>query len=109
MATPQITVEGLTGLIHGLTDVVKDQITQSTLNQGPTDKQIHELTKAVSDLTNAAVSATECPQPLQLPQVNLPSFTGEPKDDLEPFLRQLTTLLTSSCVPSQHYVTYLKQ
>ena len=58
----------------------------------------------VSDLTNAspAVRATEHPQTLQLPQVNLPSFTGEPKDNLECFLRQLTTLLIS-------YVTYLKQ
>ena len=110
-ATHQITVEELTRLIHGLTDVVKDQITQSKLNQGATDKQIHDLTKAVSDLTNAspAVSATEHPQTLRLPQVNLPSFTGEPKDDLERFLRQLTTLLISSGVPSRHYVTYLKQ
>ena len=65
----------------------------------------------VSDLTNAspAVSATERPQPLRLLQVNFPSFIGEPKDDLECFLQQLTTLLISSGVPSRHYVTYLKQ
>ena len=88
MATHEITVEELTGMICGLTDVVKDQITQSKLNQGATDKQIHDLTKAVSDLTNAspAVSATECPQPSWLPQVNLLSFTGEPKDNLGHFL-----------------------
>ena len=41
--------------------------------------------------------------------MNLPSFIGEPKEDLERFLQQLTTLLISSCVPSRHYVTYLKQ
>ena len=84
MAIHEITVEELTGLIRGLTDVVKDQITQSKLNQGATDKQIHDLIKAVSDLTNTspAVSATECPEPPCLPQVNLLSFTGEPKDNL---------------------------
>ena len=59
--------------------------------------------------TSPAVSATERPQPLRLPQVNLPSFTGEQIDDLERFLQQLTTLLISSGVPSRHYVTYLKQ
>ena len=95
MATHQITVEELTGLIHGLTDVVKDQITQSKLNQGATDKQIHDLTKAVSDLTNAspAVSATERPQTLRLPQVNLPCFTGEPKDDLERFFTAINNFI----------------
>ena len=45
MATHQITVEELTGLIHGLTDVVKDQITQSKLNQGATDKKTHQGSK----------------------------------------------------------------
>ena len=88
MATHEITVEELTGLTRGLTDVVKDQITQSKLNQGATDKQIHDLTKAVCDLTNTspAVSATECPQLSCLPKVNLLSFTGEPKDNLGRFL-----------------------
>ena len=95
MATHQITVEELTGLILDLTDVVKDRITRSKLNLGATDKQIHNLTKAVSDLTNAspAVSATERPQPLRLPQVNLPSFTGEPKHDLKRFFTAINNFI----------------
>ena len=112
MATHQITVEELTGLTHGLTDVIKDQTTQSKLYQGATDQQIEGLAKAVSDLTNtspAASTTTERLQTLPLPQVNLPSFNGETKNDSECFLEQLTTLLISSGVPSRHYFTYLKQ
>ena len=102
----------LTELIHGLTDVVKDQITQSKLNQGATDQQIQDLTKVVNDLANtssAASTTTERPQILRLPQVNLPSFNGQKDDDLERFLEQSIILLISSYVPSRYYVTYLKQ
>ena len=91
----------MTGLIHGLTDVVKDQITLSKLNQGATDKKTHDLTKAVSDLTNASPAAnatTERPQTLRSSQVNLLSYIGEPKDGLERFPEQLNTLLISNLV-----------
>ena len=103
-----MSVEELTGIVQGLAGVVKDQLTQFKLNQGETEKQIQDLCKAVSDLTNtsstasSAVSVTnERPQTLRLPQVNLPSFAGQRKDDLERFLDQLTTLLTySGCYSS---------
>ena len=48
------TVEELTGIINGLTQVVQEQLTQSKLAQGATDKQIHDLTHAVSELTSSS-------------------------------------------------------
>ena len=105
------TVEELTGIINGLTQVVKEQLTQSKLAQGATDKQIQDLTHVVSELTSSSshISTTDRPHTLRLPQVNLPSFQGKPQEDLENFLEQLTNLLMSSGVPSPHFVTYLKQ
>ena len=107
------TVEELSGVVQGLAQVVKEQITQNKLAQGATDKQIQNLTSAVSELTQSSHSgsthSTERPQTLRLPQVNLPSFTGRPNEDLERFLEQLTNLLLSSGVPSHYFVTYLKQ
>ena len=101
----------LTELIHGLTDIIKDQITQSKLNQGATGPQIQDLTKVVNDFANtspAASTTTERPKILRLPQVNLSSFNGQPDDDLERFLEQSTILLISSGVPSRYYITWLK-
>ena len=96
------TVEELTGIINGLTQVIKEQLTQSKLAQGATDKQIQDLTHAVSELTSSSshVSTTDRPHILRLPQVNLPSFQGKPQEDLTNFLEQLTNLLMSSGVPS---------
>ena len=108
-----VTVEELSGVVQGLAQVVKEQITQNKLAQGATDKQIQDLTSAVSELTQSSHSgsthSTERPQTLRLPQVDLPSFTGKPNEDLERFLEQLTNLLLSFGVPSRYFVTYLKQ
>ena len=107
------TVEELSGVVQGLAQVAKEEITQNKLAQGATDKQIQDLRSAVNELTQSSHSgsthSTERPQTLRLPQVNLPSFTGKPNEGLERFLEQLTNLLLSSGVPYRYFVTYLKQ
>ena len=65
------TVEELSGVVQGLAQVVKEQITQNKLAQGATDKQIQDLTSAVSELTQSSHSGSthsmERPHTLHLP------------------------------------------
>ena len=72
------TVEELTGIINGLIQVVKGQLTQSKLAQGATDKQIQDLTHAVSELTSSSshVSTTDRPHTLWLPS-EFTIFSGQ--------------------------------
>ena len=53
------TVEEFSGVVKGLAQVVKEQITQNKLAQGTTDKQIQDLTSAVSsELTQSSRSGS---------------------------------------------------
>ena len=106
-------VEELRGLIDGLTQVVKEHLNITKSAQAETDSQLNQLAESVSDLTVSIPTGTSSPSssnsPPRLPQITLPTFHGKLKVDLERFLEKLTNLLQSSGVPSQHFVTYLKQ
>ena len=106
-------VEELRGLIDGLTQVVKGHLSIAKSAQGKTDSQLNQLAQSVSDLRvslpTCTSSSSSSNSSLRLPQITLPTFHGKPKEDLERFLEKLTNLLQPSGVPSQHFVTYLKQ
>jgi hypothetical protein len=102
------TVEELTGLVKGLADVVKSQLTNQHDAQEANRQHIEALAKTVADLATNSPSSSHV-DTLKLPQVVLPRYTGKPDEQLDRFLHQLTTLLKSSGVPAKHWTTYLKQ
>jgi hypothetical protein len=102
------TVEELTGIVKGLADVVKSQLSSQHEAQEVNRQHIEALAKTVSDLASNSTN-TSSVDTLKLPQVVLPRYTGKPEEQLDRFLDQLTTLLKSSGVPPKHWTTYLKQ
>ena len=93
------------GFIKRLAAVVRDQ---NAAIKPRTDK-FSELESAVNDLsTYVCQSSSISPSSsLRLPNLTLSEFTGI--EDLDRFLEQLTQVLPTSGVPTQHFLTYLKQ
>ena len=102
------TIEELTGIVKGLADVVKSQLSSQHEAQEAKRQHIDALAKTVSEFASHSASSSNV-DTLKLPQVVLPRYTGKPEEQLDRFLDQLTTLLKSSGVPSKHWTTYLKQ
>ena len=102
-------VAELSGIIKGLTEVVKQQAT----NQNTTSKHIDDLAKQIKDISEGSTphQANPChgQQSLRLPQVQLPKFKGKISDDLDHFIEQFNSLIKSSGVSSHFWVTFLKQ
>ena len=103
-------VAELSGIIKGLTEVVKQQAS----NQNTTSKHIDDLAKQTKDVSEG--STPQHPTPghghqshLRPSQVQLPKFEGKISDDLHRFLEQFTSLIKSSGVFSCFWVTFLKQ
>ena len=93
------------GLIKGLAAVVRDQ---NAAIKSRAD-ELTQLASAVKDLSTyvGQSSSTHPSSSLRLPNLTLPEFTGT--EDLDRFLEQFTQVLQSSGVPTQHFLTYLKQ
>ena len=102
------TVEELTGIVKGLADVVKSQLTSQHEAHEANRQNIEALAKTVAELATNSTSSSSV-DTLKLPQVVLHRYTGKPDEHLDRFLDQLTTLLKSSGVPPKHWTTYLKQ
>ena len=102
------TIEELTGIVKGLADVVKSQLSSQHEAQEANRQHIDALAKTVSEMASHSASSSNV-DTLKLPQVVLPLYTDKPEEQLDRFLDQLTTLLKSSGVPPKHWTTYLKQ
>ena len=89
------------GLIKGLTAVVQEQ---SNAMKDTTD-QIKQLAATVENLTKSQPQSQS--MGLHLPNLVLPGFTG--KEPLDSFLERIQSLLITSNVPVQYWLTYLKQ
>ena len=102
-------VAELSGIIKGLTEVVKQQAT----NQNTTSKHIDDLAKQIKDVSEGSTPHQPNPghgqQSLRLPQVQLLKFEGKISDDLDRFIEQFNSLIKSSSVSSRFWVTFLKQ
>ena len=97
------------GLIKGLAEVVKSQqhVQQTALQQ--TNDQFQTLSNTVASLTQKlpSSSAVSHSPTLCWPDLVLPIYTG--RKHLHCFLTQLESILKSSGVPTQYWLTYLKQ
>ena len=97
------------GLIKGLAEVVKSQqhVQQTALQQ--TNDQLQTLSNTVASLTQKlpSSSAVSHSPSLRLPNLVLPIYTG--REHLDRFLTQLESILKTSGVPTQYWLTYLKQ
>ena len=97
------------GLIKGLAEVVKSQqlVQQTALQQ--TNDQLQILSKTVASLTQKlpSSSAVSHSPTLRLPNLVLPIYTG--REHLDCLLTQLKSILKASGVPTQYWLTYLKQ
>ena len=97
------------GLIKGLAEVVKSQqhVQQTALQQ--TNDQLQTLSNTVASLTQKlpSSSAVSHSPSLRLPNLVLPIYTG--REHLDRFLTQLESILKASGVPTQYWLTYLKQ
>ena len=96
-------------LIKGLAEVVKSQqhVQQIALQQ--INDQLQTLSNTVASLTQklSASSAVSHSPSLRLPNLVLPIYTG--REHLDCFLTQLESILKASGVPTQYWLTYLKQ
>ena len=105
-----MSLEETTGLIKGLADVVKNQQQlQNTAIQKTTDQR-QTLSDTVANLAQNLPSASPSliqSNGLRLPNLILPIYTGP--EHLDRFITQLESILKSSNVPSQYWLTYLKQ
>ena len=102
------TIEELSGIVKGLADVVKSQLTNQHDAQEANRQHVEALAKTVADLATNSPSSSHV-DTLKLPQVVLPRYTGKPDEQLDRFPDQLTTLLKYSGVPAKHWTIYLKQ
>ena len=102
------TIEKLTGIVKGLADVVKSQLSRQHEAQEANRQHIDALAKTVREMAFHSASSSN-DDTLKFPQVVLPCYTGKPEEQLDRFLDQLTTLFQSSGVPPKHWTTYLKQ
>ena len=91
------------GLIKGLTAVVQEQ---SNAMKDTTD-QIKQLAATVENLTKSHPQSQPQSMALCLPNLVLPDFTG--KEPLDRLLERIQSLLITSNVPVQYWLTYLKQ
>ena len=100
-----MSLEEATDLIQGLADVVKNQ---QQLQK--TTEQLQTLSDTVANLAHNLPSASPSiiqTNGLRLPNLILPIYTG--REHLDRFITQLESILKSSNVPSQYWLTYLKQ
>ena len=102
------TIEELTGLVKGLADVLKSQLSSQHEAQDANRQHIDALAKTVSEMATHSASSSNV-DILKLPQVVLPRYTGKPEEQLDCFLDQLTTVLKSCGVPPKRWTTYFKQ
>ena len=97
------------GLIKGLAEVVKSQqhVQQTALQQ--TNDELQTLSNTVASLTQKlpSSSAVSHGPSLRLPNLVLPIYTS--REHLDRFLTQLESILKASGVPTQYWLTYLKQ
>ena len=105
-----MSLEETTGLIKGLADVVKNQQQLQNTAIPETADQLQTLSDTVAnlaqDLPSASLSLIQS-NGLRLPNLILPIYTG--REHLDRFITQLESILKSSNVPSQYWLTYLKQ
>ena len=102
--------EETTSLIKGLADVVKNQQQLQNTSIQETADQLQTLSDTVANLTQNLLSASPSliqSNGLRLPNLILPIYTG--REHLDRLITQLERILKSSNVPSQYWLTYLKQ
>ena len=105
-----MSLEEATGLILGLADVVKNQQQLQNTAIQKTTEQIQTLSDTVANLAQNLPSASPSiiqTNGLRLPNLILPIYTG--REHLDCFITQLESILKSSNVLSQYWLTYLKQ
>ena len=93
-------VAELSGIIKGLTEVVKQQAS----TQNTTSKHTDDLAKQTKDVSEVSTPQHATPghghqSHLRLPQVQLPKFEGKISDDLNRFLEQFNSLIKCSGSP----------
>ena len=96
-------------LIKGLAEVIKSQqhVHQTALQQ--TNNQLQTLSNTVASLTQKLPSSSAVlhSPSLRLPNLVLPIYIG--CEHLDRFLTQLESILKASGIPTQCWLTYLKQ
>ena len=105
-----MSLEEATGLIQGLADVVKNQQQLQNTAIQKTTEQLQTLSDTVANLAQNLPSASPSiiqTNGLRFPNLILPIYTG--REHLDRFITQLESILKSSNVPSQYWLTYLKQ
>ena len=76
--------------------------------QKATTKQVTEIANSLKDLAEAQ-SKPSVPQGPWLPPVHLPTFKGDPQDNLSRFLEHFKSIIWTSAISRRFYVAYLKQ
>ena len=107
-AIASMSLEEATGLIQGLADVVKNQQQLQNTAIQKTTGQLQTLSDTVANLAQNLPSASPSiiqPNGLHLPNLILPIYTG--REHLDRFITLLESILKSSNVPSQYWLTYL--
>ena len=104
MTQQQPKPEEVLGMIQGLASAMQTSFDA----QKATTKQVMEIANSLKDLAEAQ-SKPSVPQGLQLRPVHLPTFKGNPQDNLSQFLEHFKSIISTSAVSPRFYVAYLKQ
>ena len=104
MTQQQPKPEEVLGMIQGLASAMQTSFDA----QKATTKQVTEIANSLKDLAEAQ-SKPSVPQGLRLPPVHLPTFKGDPQDNLSRFLEHFKSIISTSAISPRFYVAYLKQ
>ena len=93
MTQQQPKPEEVLGMIQGLASAMETSFDV----QKATTTQVTEIANSVKDLAEAQSKPFD-PQGLQLPPVHLPTFKGDPQDNLSQFLDHFKTIILTSAI-----------
>ena len=104
MTQQQPKPEEVLGMMQGLASAMQTSFDA----QKATTKQVTEIANSLKDLAEAQ-SKPSVPQGLRLPPVHLPTFKGDPQDNLSQFLEHFKSIISTSAISPRFYVACLKQ
>ena len=104
MTQQQPKPEEVCGMIQGLTSAMQTSFDA----QKATTKQVTEIVNSLKDLADAQ-NEPSVPRGLRLPPVHLPTFKGDPQDNLSRFLEHFKRIISTLAISPCFYVAYLKQ
>ena len=98
--------EEVLGMIQGLASAMQTSfdVQKATAKA----KQVTDIANSLKDLAEAQIKLS-LPQGLRLPPIHLPTFKGDPQDNLSRTLEHFKAIISTLAISPRFYVACLKQ